>query len=70
MTSSTVTRCPTCKLEVKAPTANPVFPFCSQRCRTIDLGRWLGEAFRIGSQSVDEDEDGNDALLAPRSPDA
>ena len=23
----------------------PEFPFCSARCRTIDLGRWLGEAY-------------------------
>jgi endogenous inhibitor of DNA gyrase (YacG/DUF329 family) len=26
----------------------PQFPFCSARCRTIDLGRWLGEKYRIG----------------------
>jgi endogenous inhibitor of DNA gyrase (YacG/DUF329 family) len=25
----------------------PEFPFCGKRCRTIDLGRWLGETYRI-----------------------
>jgi hypothetical protein len=25
----------------------PDFPFCSRRCRQIDLGRWLGEQYRI-----------------------
>lgn len=23
------------------------FPFCSERCKLVDLGRWLGEAYRI-----------------------
>lgn len=26
---------------------NPDFPFCSPRCKLIDLGRWLGEEYRI-----------------------
>jgi endogenous inhibitor of DNA gyrase (YacG/DUF329 family) len=25
----------------------PEFPFCSARCRLIDLGRWLGEQYRF-----------------------
>jgi endogenous inhibitor of DNA gyrase (YacG/DUF329 family) len=25
----------------------PQFPFCSPRCRLIDLGRWLGEEYRV-----------------------
>jgi endogenous inhibitor of DNA gyrase (YacG/DUF329 family) len=25
----------------------PQFPFCSPRCQTIDLGRWLGEKYRV-----------------------
>jgi endogenous inhibitor of DNA gyrase (YacG/DUF329 family) len=27
--------------------ANPAWPFCSARCRLLDLGRWLGEDYRI-----------------------
>jgi len=32
----------------------PQFPFCSRRCRLIDLGRWLGEDYRISSQTEGE----------------
>jgi endogenous inhibitor of DNA gyrase (YacG/DUF329 family) len=28
----------------------PQFPFCSPRCRLIDLGRWLGEEYRIAAE--------------------
>jgi endogenous inhibitor of DNA gyrase (YacG/DUF329 family) len=33
----------------------PEFPFCSRRCKTIDLGRWLGEAYRIPTEAEGED---------------
>jgi endogenous inhibitor of DNA gyrase (YacG/DUF329 family) len=29
----------------------PEYPFCSTRCRLIDLGRWLGEKYRIHPQA-------------------
>jgi uncharacterized protein len=48
-------RCPTCRGPV--PPASEAFPFCSPRCRVIDLGRWLGEEYRIPVVE-DEDEDG------------
>ena len=38
-------RCPTCKKNVEL--ASPDMPFCSERCRLIDLGRWSDEEFRI-----------------------
>ena len=42
-------KCPTCKRA--APRAdNKLFPFCSERCQLIDLGRWLGEEYRIPGQ--------------------
>jgi endogenous inhibitor of DNA gyrase (YacG/DUF329 family) len=34
----------------------PEFPFCSPRCRTIDLGRWLGETYRVAATPDQEDE--------------
>jgi endogenous inhibitor of DNA gyrase (YacG/DUF329 family) len=34
----------------------PDFPFCSPRCRLIDLGRWLGESYRIPSEADGEEE--------------
>jgi endogenous inhibitor of DNA gyrase (YacG/DUF329 family) len=32
----------------------PQFPFCSQRCRLIDLGRWLGGDYRITPETEGE----------------
>jgi endogenous inhibitor of DNA gyrase (YacG/DUF329 family) len=29
----------------------PEYPFCSDRCRLIDLGRWLGETYRIPAEA-------------------
>jgi len=42
-------RCPMCrKLVVRSPQSKaPFFPFCSERCKLIDLGKWLGEEHRI-----------------------
>lgn len=44
-------KCPTCR-ELAKPRAdgNPFFPFCGERCHLIDLGRWLGEEYRIPSE--------------------
>lgn len=38
-------RCPICKKEVKE--GAPHRPFCSARCKDVDLGNWLNEAYRI-----------------------
>ncbi|HUS19568.1 MAG TPA: DNA gyrase inhibitor YacG [Terriglobales bacterium] len=46
-------RCPTCKTVVLAK--DPDFPFCSERCRTIDLGKWASGAYRISSPILDPD---------------
>lgn len=40
--------CPTCKKEFQ-PDSSDALPFCSERCRTIDLGRWLDEEQRLPS---------------------
>jgi uncharacterized protein len=40
-------RCPSCRKAVPSRDGNPAWPFCSDRCRLLDLGRWLGEEFRI-----------------------
>ena len=38
--------CPVCKREFDSATSTAL-PFCSERCRTIDLGRWLGEVYQL-----------------------
>ena len=39
--------CPTCKKEVEWSTQQPWRPFCSERCKLIDLGEWASETHRI-----------------------
>lgn len=39
--------CPICGKPVAPRAENRAFPFCSDRCRLVDLGKWLGEAYRI-----------------------
>ena len=41
-----MTRCPTCK-KPASKDGNKVFPFCSERCHLLDLGRWLNEEYRV-----------------------
>jgi endogenous inhibitor of DNA gyrase (YacG/DUF329 family) len=44
---SLMTPCPTCKKEIVYRTDNPFRPFCSKRCKLIDLGTWLEEGYSI-----------------------
>ena len=48
-------KCPTCKkIEVKK--TDPDFPFCSDRCRLIDLGKWASGGYVI-SEPLQDAED-------------
>lgn len=47
-------RCPICKKEVRSNA--PDFPFCSDRCRIIDLGKWASGGYVISSPVTDADE--------------
>jgi endogenous inhibitor of DNA gyrase (YacG/DUF329 family) len=53
-------KCPICKKEVDLN--HPEFPFCSERCRIIDLGNWSAEKYVVsspldpGHSPGDEDE--------------
>lgn len=50
--------CPVCKKEA-AWGDNPFRPFCSERCRLIDLGKWASGEYRIpgGKKDVPEGKD-------------
>ncbi|ABS26185.1 DNA gyrase inhibitor YacG [Anaeromyxobacter sp. Fw109-5] len=39
--------CSICGKPVPPRSENRSFPFCSPRCRLLDLGKWLGEEYRI-----------------------
>jgi endogenous inhibitor of DNA gyrase (YacG/DUF329 family) len=48
-------RCPICDLRFE-PNESPSPPFCSERCRRIDLARWLGESYRVSAEDGEEEE--------------
>ena len=48
--------CPVCDSAVAPLAQNPAFPFCTERCRTIDLGRWLDERYRIPTAETPVDD--------------
>jgi endogenous inhibitor of DNA gyrase (YacG/DUF329 family) len=55
-------KCPTCRVETFWE-GNPHRPFCSERCRLIDLGAWIEGKYRIASEKTDgprEKEDGEE----------
>ncbi|NBU59823.1 MAG: DNA gyrase inhibitor YacG, partial [Betaproteobacteria bacterium] len=39
--------CPQCGADSVFGAANPFRPFCSERCRLIDLGAWASESYRV-----------------------
>jgi uncharacterized protein len=55
--TSVLMKCPICKTEVDEATAGQkgsLFPFCSDRCRMIDLARWLDGKYQIPVTPDDE----------------
>lgn len=57
-----IVKCPQCKADVPWTPESKWRPFCSERCKTIDLGAWASERYRIKTHETPEDGDGrNDA---------
>jgi hypothetical protein len=60
------TQCPICKRDLPARDgASARGPFCSARCRSIDLGNWLDGQYRIGT-TMDEVEDELSPAIDPK----
>ncbi len=60
MSLVTTVKCPTCKRRVEWSEASVYRPFCSDRCRLIDLGAWLTEQHKIPDESsAGAEEPGN-----------
>jgi endogenous inhibitor of DNA gyrase (YacG/DUF329 family) len=55
--------CPICNRPLD-PTVRGAAPFCSPRCRIIDLGNWLGGTYAVPAAPADDDD-----LAVPRSDD-
>lgn len=47
--------CPTCKAPLVWDSKNPYRPFCSKRCRLIDLGAWADESYQIAETDTVSD---------------
>lgn len=47
-----IVSCPQCGKEVVWSEENPYRPFCSERCKLIDLGQWANEGYRIPQEET------------------
>lgn len=56
-------KCPSCGKDVDSK-ENPQRPFCSERCKLIDLGRWVNEEYRVPGREVprEHSEDEGDGV--------
>ena len=53
--------CPACGEKAAFEPWNPWRPFCSERCRMVDLGAWASESYRIPAQPDEERPEGPEA---------
>jgi uncharacterized protein len=44
-------KCPTCNKQVEWED-NPFRPFCSERCKLVDLSKWVSEEYRVPGRPV------------------
>jgi hypothetical protein len=49
----TIVPCPNCRTDVVWSPENSYRPFCSKRCKLIDLGEWFNESHRIAGEPAD-----------------
>lgn len=57
--SATTVPCPHCRKAVPWTAASLFRPFCSERCRLIDLGAWASESHRIPGENLPPDGEDN-----------
>ncbi len=57
--------CPRCGQPVEWSPAQRFRPFCSERCKLVDLGAWASEAYRIPVQERGDALDDNDGVEDP-----
>jgi len=58
-------RCPACGKQALYSTENPARPFCSPRCRSVDLGAWASESYRMAADNPPEADGTSPAPDAP-----
>lgn len=55
-----IARCPRCGASTRLDAQNPWRPFCSERCKLIDLGDWFSERFAVPAEPAEPPDDGAD----------
>ncbi|GAB7528848.1 DNA gyrase inhibitor YacG [Pseudomonas sp. 3A(2025)] len=65
MSQATIVQCPTCGAPVEWSAATPTRPFCSDRCKLIDLGAWASEEHKIPVSPDAEDDLFSEELERP-----
>lgn len=58
ITAVKIVRCPQCGKPVTWAPESRFRPFCSQRCKEIDLGAWASETYRIPVKDEEADDEG------------
>lgn len=58
-----IVRCPACRADTLYSPANRFRPFCSARCKGLDLGAWASEHFRVQAEAPPEDESFGDPKI-------
>lgn len=53
---ATIVTCPTCGKKVAWSDKNPYRPFCSERCKQIDLGAWAEEKYKVPATDPQEEQ--------------
>lgn len=59
-----IVRCPTCGGDSIYAPENAFRPFCSERCRNVDLGAWASESYRVPAPPTTADRDADDDATA------
>ena len=52
----TILVCPVCRKKFDSELTGQAMPFCSERCRSVDLGRWLNEEYGLPVEPEAEEE--------------
>ncbi|MHB1051454.1 MAG: DNA gyrase inhibitor YacG [Thiobacillus sp.] len=52
-----VVACPTCSAAVRWTADNRWRPFCSERCKLIDLGQWAAEKYRVPAEEQEPEDE-------------
>ncbi len=65
MSNSRSVACPQCGKPVEWGPQNPFRPFCSERCKLIDLGAWATESYRVPIAEDPDDPKSDESGEAP-----